>query len=209
MCPRLEAQYSRDRCCRCRTWWNWGHRITLKYLKIRWARITETLISSRQKLSLCHHLFICHRKNIWSHSIPTWLIGNIPSLCSASLSAHSNSCVRQKISWKLFPSFASLMQRTGPPSISLPGEYCTSYPDSWETDLYIKLIKYESCYGRKLGRALTGVYWKCKNIVSLLGLYVRDLMWMMGILSFWFLFLQWDFLICPNGGRWKQAIWIL
>lgn len=82
MCPRLESQLSRGRCCRHRTWWNWGYRVTLRYLKVRWARITEILISSRQKLSLCHHLFICHRKNIWSHSIPTWLIGNIPPLCS-------------------------------------------------------------------------------------------------------------------------------
>lgn len=66
------------------------------------------------------------------------------------------------------------MQRTGPPSISLPGKYCTLYPDLYQTDIYIKLIKCESCYGRKLGRALTEVYWKSKNVVGLFGFYVRD-----------------------------------
>lgn len=109
----------------------------------------------------------------WKHSF---------SLFSLSLNARSNSCVRQKISWKLFPSFAFLMQRIGPPSISLPGKYCTLYCGSWEMDLCIELIKYEGSYGRRLGRALRGLYWKCKKFVGLMGssvcqsLYVGDVL---------------------------------
>lgn len=66
------------------------------------------------------------------------------------------------------------MQRTGPPSISLPGMYCTLYPDSWETDFYIKLIKYKICSGRRWGRALRGMYGKCRHTGGLLDLDVWD-----------------------------------
>lgn len=36
------------------------------------------------------------------------------------------------------------------------------------------LIKYKSCYSRRVGRALRGVFGKCRNTVGLLDLYVRD-----------------------------------
>lgn len=55
----------------------------------------------------------------WKHSV---------LLFSPSLSAPSNSCERQRTSWRPFLSFASLMLRTGHPSTSLPGGWVLSCP---------------------------------------------------------------------------------